>query len=94
MGVWAFDGALRPDEVSELLGHHIAEDPEYDTIAGLITLHLGHIATVGDSVELETEAAHGYPAARVTFAVEAMDGARIARVHATATPLESQEDDR
>ncbi|REE02365.1 hemolysin family protein [Citricoccus nitrophenolicus] len=93
-GVWAFDGALRPDEVSELLGHHIAEDPEYDTIAGLITLHLGHIATVGDSVELETEAAHGYPAARVTFAVEAMDGARIARVHATATPLESQEDDR
>lgn len=93
-GAWAFDGALRPDEVTELLGHRVAEDAEYDTIAGLLTLHLGRLASVGDSVDLETESEHGHPAARVSFTVEAMDGARIARVHATATPLESQEDDR
>lgn len=93
-GSWRLDGALRPDEVTELLGHQIPESPEYDTLAGLITLHLGAIASVGDDVELHTEPVHGYPAARITLRVEEMDGARIATVHASATALETEKDAR
>ena len=93
-GAWLLDGALRPDEVTELLGHQVPESPEYDTLAGLLTLELGAIATIGDEVEFTTEATHGFPAARIVLRVEAMDGARIARIHATAIPLETEEDDR
>lgn len=93
-GSWRLDGALRPDEVTALLGHQVPESPEYDTLAGLFTLELGAIASVGDQVEFTTEASQGYPAARITLSVEAMDGARIALIHATATPLETEEDAR
>lgn len=90
-GTWRLDGALRPDEVSTLLGYHIPEGSDYDTLAGFLTLHLGWIATVGDEVEIDTEPAHGYRAARITLRVEEMDGARIAQINATSTPLETEE---
>jgi CBS domain containing-hemolysin-like protein len=93
-GTWLLDGALRPDEVTALLGHQVQESPEYDTLAGLLTLQLGAIARVGDRIEFTTEAAHGYPAARIVLRVEEMHGARIALIHATATPVEAQEGDR
>jgi CBS domain containing-hemolysin-like protein len=93
-GVWRLDGALRPDEATEILGHAIPDGTEYDTIAGLLTLHLGRIAEPGDTVELVTEQSHGHPPARIELCVEEMDGARISKLLATATPLGTEEEGR
>ncbi|MEV7646814.1 hemolysin family protein [Arthrobacter sp. NPDC089319] len=93
-GVWRLDGALRPDEATEILGYAIPEGSEYDTLAGLITLQLGRIAQAGDAVELVTERSPGHPAAAVELRVEEMDGARIAKILATATLLETEEEVR
>ncbi|MET1034317.1 MAG: hemolysin family protein [Arthrobacter sp.] len=91
-GAWRLDGALRPDEATAVLGHRIPEGTEYDTLAGLVTLHLGRIAEPGDTVELATERHHDQPAAAVELRVEEMDGARISKILATATPLDTEEE--
>ncbi|ABM10303.1 hemolysin family protein [Paenarthrobacter aurescens] len=93
-GVWRLDGALRPDEATGILGHTIPEGTEYDTLAGLFTLHLGRLAEAGDTVELVTEGSHDHPPARIGLQVEEMDGARIAKILATTEPLASEGEER
>jgi CBS domain containing-hemolysin-like protein len=88
---WRLDGALRPDEATEALGCHVPESPEYETLAGFLTLHLGRIAEEGDAVSVETEPRNGLPAALLTLRVEAMDGARIASVIASTSPAPLEE---
>lgn len=90
-GAWRLDGALRPDEATELLGTRVPPAPEYDTLAGLLTLLLGRIGQAGDQVSLQTVAEHELPAATLTLRVLDMDGARIASIMATVTAAADEE---
>lgn len=63
------DGLMPIEEVNETFGLHLI-DPNYDTIAGYILGHLGRIAKVGDTVDVDG----------VRFRVETLDGKRVARV--------------
>ncbi|WP_336713140.1 hemolysin family protein [Arthrobacter sp. USHLN218] len=90
-GHWRLDGSLRPDEATEILGHHIPDDEAYDTLAGLVTLRLGRIAEPGDAVELVTEETHEHPGASLELRVEDMDGARISKVLVTVHPGSAEE---
>ncbi len=74
-GGFLFDGAVRTDEASEILGTELP-DGEYDTIAGLLIDVLERIPAEGESVEVA-----GW---RLTAAE--IDGMRVAKV--TAEPLE------
>ncbi|HEU0277712.1 MAG TPA: hemolysin family protein [Rhodanobacteraceae bacterium] len=77
-GTWLVDGALATDDLRELL--QIDElpqeqDGDYYTLAGMLIGLLGHIPTVGESVDWH----------RLRFEVTALDGARIDQV--LITPL-------
>jgi len=79
-GTWDLEASLRPDEASEHLGATVPEHEDYDTLAGLITLELGRLAQVGDTVEINGEDMPGEPDSRIRFEVTAMDEHRIDRV--------------
>ncbi|MCD1144521.1 hemolysin family protein [Kocuria sp. LUK] len=89
-GSWDLPGALRPDEAAEHLGVGVPEHEEYETLAGLVTLHLGRLAEVGDRVAVAAEPAPGEPPATIGLEVTAVDAHRITavRVH-----IESPQDD-
>jgi CBS domain containing-hemolysin-like protein len=74
-GGFVFDGTVRTDEASQVLGTELPEG-EYDTIAGLLMDVLERIPAEGESVEV---------AGWRLIATE-VDGMRVAKV--TAEPLE------
>ncbi|MFB9377585.1 hemolysin family protein [Kineococcus gynurae] len=78
-GGWVLSGLLRPDEASALLGVDLPEDDEYETVAGLLGLHLNRLPQVGDEVEV---AAGFAERARVRLRVTALDGLRVDQLHA------------
>lgn len=84
---WIVDAALRPDEASEVLGVPIPEDPDYDTLAGLVTLQLGRIAELGDEIVID-ELEEG----QVFLAVERMNGPAITqlRVRIAQNPIQGE----
>ncbi len=49
-GAWSVPGVLRPDEVREVTGLDVPEDPSYETIGGYVMARLGRIAVLGDEV--------------------------------------------
>jgi CBS domain containing-hemolysin-like protein len=51
-GTWSLSGLLRPDEVAELTGVQLPDDPDYDTVAGLVLHRLGRIPARGETVEV------------------------------------------
>ncbi|WP_308221473.1 transporter associated domain-containing protein [Kocuria flava] len=61
----------------------VPEHEEYETLAGLVTLHLGRLAEVGDRVAVAAEPAPGAPPATIGLEVTAVDAHRITavRVH-------------
>ncbi len=67
------DGLLNLDEFTEQTGIELPEGP-YETVAGYVLAALGHLPSVGDSVQV---------AAR-TITVTELDGRRIARLRVTA----------
>lgn len=75
-GSWLLSGLLRPEDAREI-GVPLPDDPAYDTLAGLMLFHLGHLGAVGDRVEV----------ADWVLTVSELDGRRIAAL--TAIPLES-----
>jgi CBS domain containing-hemolysin-like protein len=81
-GSWDLSAALRPDEAAEHLGAAVPEHEDYETLAGLVTLHLGRLAEVGDRVTVAAAPAPGAPEATITFEVTALDVHRITAVHA------------
>ena len=85
-GSWDLSATLRPDEAGEYLGVKVPEHEDYETLAGLVTLHLGRLAEVGDRVTVEAAPVPGDPGARITFEVTAMDDHRITAVHAHLEP--------
>ena len=66
-GSWDLSAALRPDEAAEHLGAAVPEHEDYETLAGLVTLHLGRLAEVGDRVTVAAAPAPGAPEATITF---------------------------
>jgi len=72
-GTWLLAGTLHTDEVAEACGF-VMPDGEYDTIAGFVLDHLGHIPAPGERATVD-----GW-----TFEVVTMDRLRIATVRAIA----------
>jgi putative hemolysin len=66
------DGGLSIDELNELLGAELPDD-DWDTVGGFVLGTLGHVPEEGENVQHD-----GY-----AFAVEQMEGHRIARVRVT-----------
>jgi len=75
------DGLETIEEFGEIYGYVLPEGP-YDTVAGFVMSHLGHLPEVGDTVEVvlaPVEAGEGEPQ-RFEFAVTELDGRRAARL--------------
>ncbi len=90
-GTWDLSGLLRPDEASEILGVPLPEDEEYETLAGLLTLHLHHIPEEGDEVRLVVERFEA-PNVQVTLTATQMHGLRVDRVHVSLEDLPGTDD--
>jgi len=90
---WTVDASIRPDELDDAIHFDIPEHEEYETLAGLITLELGRLANVGDTVyvsengEVSTEKftadEDGNLPSYVRLMVTELDGVRIERLHVT-----------
>jgi CBS domain containing-hemolysin-like protein len=76
---WSLSGLLRPDEVARTIGIALPENHEYETLAGLVSLHLERMPVGGDVVELEAVDADRHRRA-VTLTVLRMEGLRVDRV--------------
>ncbi|HEY7214059.1 MAG TPA: transporter associated domain-containing protein, partial [Thermoanaerobaculia bacterium] len=81
-GAYRLDGRAHIELLDELFGVEI-EDPEYETVAGLIFSALGYVPQVGETVET-----HG-----LRFTVEGVADRRIqtVRVEKVRQPEEAQE---
>jgi CBS domain containing-hemolysin-like protein len=84
-GAWLLSGLLRPDEIAAETGLELAEDSDYETVAGLLIQRLGRLAQVGDEVVVPaTKAGSSDGGANlevsVSFRVERLDGRRVDRV--------------
>jgi CBS domain containing-hemolysin-like protein len=51
-GAWLVPGRARVDEIADATGIALPEHEDYDTVSGLVLLHLGRVPQVGDEVEL------------------------------------------
>ncbi len=91
-GSWNLSGLLRPDEASEILGVRLPEDEEYETLAGLLTLHLHQIPEEGDVVKFVVERFEA-PSVEVTLTAEQMHGLRVDRVHVSLEELPDDDDE-
>jgi len=84
-GGWILSGLLRPDEVAAVIGEQVPESDDYDTLGGLIVEHLSRLATVGDTITVESPPPPGRDAADIELTVLALDGHRIDQVRVTVT---------
>jgi CBS domain containing-hemolysin-like protein len=66
-GSWRLSAQLRPDELEQMSGIVLPEDPAYETLGGLVMARLGRVPKPGDTVEVDG----------ATLRVETMDGRRI-----------------
>ena len=87
-GSWTMSGLLRPDEVRALTGIDLPDRDEYDTVAGLVLLVLGHLPEAGEHVEVDLplevdEDGDRAPRQRARLEVERMAGRRIDRLRVT-----------
>lgn len=89
---WRLDASIRPDEANEILNCELPENSDYETLAGLVTLHLGRLAKNGDSVEIQVPGQPGSQDFMVTFTVVAVDGPRIATLDVEAIELSAEEE--
>lgn len=51
-GAWLVPGRARIDEIADTTGIALPEHEDYDTVSGLVLLHLGRVPRVGDEIEL------------------------------------------
>jgi len=77
------DGRFYIDELNDGLGLNLPEDEDYDTVAGLVFSELGHIPTVGETLE-----AHG-----ARFTVLAGDERKITSLRVEVLAAEPQEEE-
>jgi putative hemolysin len=79
-GSWRLDGRAHIELLDELFQVEV-ENPEYETVAGLIYTYLGHVPLVGETVER-----YG-----LRFTVEGVADRRIQTVRVERAPASSQE---
>lgn len=91
-GGWLLSGLLRPDEAGRAVGLVLPEDEEYETLGGLVGLHLGRMPEEGDVVELEAPDDEGRPH-RVRLTVAQLDGLRVDRLALEHEPLPGGDDE-
>jgi CBS domain containing-hemolysin-like protein len=91
-GSWLMPALLRPDEAEEIIGVPVPEDEDYETLGGLVALHLERIPDVGDAVVLGIPEEDD-PDHRVTFSVNTMDGLRVDELRVTVEHVERPGDD-
>jgi CBS domain containing-hemolysin-like protein len=89
-GRWLLSGLLRPDEAGRAVGLDLPEEQEYETLGGLVALHLGRLPEVGDTVS--------FPARddeqrrrEVTITVTELDGLRVDHVRLEHRPVHDDE---
>ncbi|MEV4420687.1 hemolysin family protein [Patulibacter sp. NPDC049589] len=100
-GSWLMPALLRPDEAEDIIGVDVPEDEDYETLGGLVALHLERIPDVGDEVVIEGPDEED-PHHRITFKVNTMDGLRVDELRVVVEELErpdegeddDQEDER
>ncbi|MDR1633564.1 MAG: hemolysin family protein [Bifidobacteriaceae bacterium] len=66
-GSWRLSAQLRPDELAQMSGIVLPENPAYETLGGLVIARLGRMPKPGDSVVVDG----------ATLRVETIDGRRI-----------------
>lgn len=91
---WRLDASLHPYEANEVIGCEIPEDSDYETLAGLVTVHLGRLGQVGDTMALTVPGIPGGPQKELLLTVHATDGPRIASLDVVATELADEEGNR
>ena len=91
---WRLDASLHPYEANEVIGCEIPEDSDYETLAGLVTVHLGRLGQVGDTMALTVPGIPGGPQKELVLTVHATDGPRIASLDVVATELVDEEGNR
>lgn len=91
---WLVPGLMRPDEVGHATGIVLPEDAEYETLAGLLAMHLARMPETGDRVELEATDAQRAPQ-HVTLTVVELDGLRVdsVRLEHEAIEVPGEDDD-
>ena len=75
-GTYLISGAMRADEFAELLGIKLPQGRSYQTVAGFVLDHLGHLPSLG-----ETFTAQGWK-----FEIVDLDGRRIDKLIAAREP--------
>lgn len=91
---WRLDASLHSYEANEIIGCEIPDDSDYETLAGLVTVHLGRLGQIGDSITLTVPGLPGRPHKELTLLVHATDGPRIATLDVTAIELFDEEEAR
>jgi CBS domain containing-hemolysin-like protein len=91
---WLVPGLMRPDEVGHATGIVLPEDAEYETLAGLLAMHLARMPEAGDSVELDATDTERAPH-HVTLTVVELDGLRVdsVRLEHEALEVPGEDDD-
>jgi len=79
-GVWRLDGRAHIELLDELFAVEV-ENPEYETVAGLIYTFLGHVPQVGETVDRFG----------LRFTVEAVSDRRIQTVRVERSPESAEE---
>ena len=72
-GSWLFSGALPADEMADRLGFDLADDRDYETVAGFMLENFRHLPETGEAFTLK----------RWKFEIADMDGRKVDKVLAT-----------
>jgi len=81
-GDWIVDGRIAVEDAGEVLGVTFPESEEYETLAGWVLKHLGHIPVPGEMVQ------HGGAEIRIV----SVRRRRIAKLRVTVTAPKGEED--
>jgi len=91
-GAWRLSALLRPDEASERIGVDVPEGEDYETLGGLVALHLERVPEPGDEVRLVLPDPE-HPRHAVTFTVVSMDSHRVDELRVVVEELEPESSD-
>jgi CBS domain containing-hemolysin-like protein len=72
-GSWVVPARWRIDEVADATGVQLPEDPDYDTVSGLVMTRLGRVPRVGDEATITLPPALDAPPAVIVLRVLSVD---------------------
>ncbi|MGE4426316.1 MAG: hemolysin family protein [Solirubrobacteraceae bacterium] len=90
-GAWILSALLRPDEASERIGVELPEGEDYETLGGLVALHLERVPDADDEVRLILPDEE-HPRHAVTLTVVSMDSHRVDELRVAVEPLDEGAD--